>query len=177
MPKIVTQATEVYSEIPGFDPSRSSLHRYLYGPTVASEKLKKVVDHRKVQPLKHILNEMRAFKSENEVVHLRRLGQASGRSFTESMRRTFSTEKELSSFLEYQFKVHGADGSAFVPVVAGGQVSKLAIQSQEPQTHDHRMLWPSTTRGTMMSFGTFIYEGFTNDEAYNIDQGRRLGSC
>ncbi|KAJ5190924.1 uncharacterized protein N7498_009909 [Penicillium cinerascens] len=126
LPKIVTQATEVYSEIPGFDPSRSSLHRYLYGPTVASEKLKKVVDHRKVLPLKHILNEMRAFKSENEVVHLRRLGQASGRSFTESMRRTFSTEKELSSFLEYQFKVHGADGSAFVPVVAGGQ-NALAI--------------------------------------------------
>ncbi|KAJ5303177.1 hypothetical protein N7476_009976 [Penicillium atrosanguineum] len=126
LPKIITQATEVYSEIPGFDPSRSTLHRYLYGPTVASEKLKKVVDHRKVQPLKHILNEMRAFKSENEVVHLRRLGQASGRSFTESMRQNFTMEKDLCSFLEYQFKVNGADGSAFVPVVAGGQ-NALAI--------------------------------------------------
>ena len=99
------------------------MHRYLYGPTVASEKLKKVVDHRKVKPLKPILNEMRAFKSENEVVHLRQLGQASGRAFTESMRHTFSMEKDLCSFLEYQFKVQGADTSAFVPVVAGGQVS------------------------------------------------------
>lgn len=99
------------------------MHRYLYGPTVASEKLKKMVDHRKVKPLKSLLNEMRSFKSENEVVHLRRLGQASGRAFTESMRQTFTKEKDLCSLLEYQFKVNGADGSAFVPVVAGGQVS------------------------------------------------------
>jgi intermediate cleaving peptidase 55 len=87
--------------------------------------LKKVVDHRKVKPLKSILNEMRAFKSENEVVHLRRLGQASGRSFTECMRQNFTMEKDLCSFLQYQFKVNGADGSAFVPVVAGGQVGYL----------------------------------------------------
>lgn len=122
LPKIVGEATEVYSEIPAFDGSRSSLHRYLYGPTVASEKLKKCVDHRKVKPLKPLLHEMRILKSENEVVHLRRLGQASGRAFTESMRQTFDREKDLCSFLEYQFKVNGADGSAFVPVVAGGQV-------------------------------------------------------
>lgn len=126
LPKIVSEATEVYSEIPAVDGSRSSLHRYLYGPTLASEKLKKCVDHRKVKPLKPILNEMRAFKSENEVVHMRRLGQASGRAFTESMRQTFDMEKDLCSFLEYQFRVNGADGSAFVPVVAGGQVRKLS---------------------------------------------------
>ncbi|KAJ6160752.1 Intermediate cleaving peptidase 55 [Penicillium chermesinum] len=120
-PKIVAKATEVYSDIPAFDGSRSSLHRYLYGPTVASEKLKKFVDHRKVKPLKPILNEMRVFKSENEVVHLRLLGQASGRSFTDSMRQAFSTEKELCSYLEYKFKFNGCDTSAFVPVVAGGQ--------------------------------------------------------
>lgn len=63
---------------------------------------------------------MRAFKSENEVVHMRRLGQASGRAFTESMRHDFDGEKDLCSFLEYQFKVNGCDTSAFVPVVAGG---------------------------------------------------------
>ncbi|KAJ5388239.1 hypothetical protein N7509_010780 [Penicillium cosmopolitanum] len=121
LPRIVTGASEVYSDIPSLDNARSSLHRYLYGPTVASEKLKKFVDHRKVKPLKSILNEMRAFKSENEVVHMRMLGQAAGRSFTDSMRQTFATEKALMSYLEYQFKVNGCDGSAFVPVVAGGQ--------------------------------------------------------
>jgi intermediate cleaving peptidase 55 len=90
---------------------------------VASEKLKKVVDHRRVKPLKHILNEMRVFKSENEVVQMRRLGQASGRAFTEAMRQNFTREKDLYSFLEYQFKVNGCDTNAFVPVVAGGQVN------------------------------------------------------
>ena len=121
----MTGATEVYSDIPTLDNARSSLHKYLYGPTVASEKLKKFVDHRKVKPLKSIMNEMRAFKSENEVVHMRMLGQAAGRSFTDSMRQTFDREKALTSYLEYQFKVNGCDGSAFVPVVAGGQVCDL----------------------------------------------------
>lgn len=65
---------------------------------------------------------MRVFKTEAEVMHLRRLGQASGRAFTDAMRQTFTKEKDLASFLEYQFKVNGCDGSAFVPVVAGGQV-------------------------------------------------------
>ncbi|KAJ5899362.1 hypothetical protein N7495_004106 [Penicillium taxi] len=120
LPKIVAGATEIYSDIPSVG-ARSSLHRYLYGPTVASERLKKYIDHRKVKPLKSILNGMRVFKSENEVVHLRQLGQASGRAFTDSMRQTFDLEKQLSSFLEYNFKLNGCDGSAFVPVVAGGQ--------------------------------------------------------
>ncbi|OJZ91099.1 hypothetical protein ASPFODRAFT_180405 [Aspergillus luchuensis CBS 106.47] len=120
LPKILADATEIYTDIPAFNPGRSSLHRYLYGPTGASEKLKKIVDHRKVKPLRSILNEMRVFKSEDEVVQLRRVGQASGRAFTESMRQTFSKEKDLTAFLEYNFKRNGCDNSAFVPVVAGG---------------------------------------------------------
>lgn len=56
------------------------------------------------------------------MLNLRRAGQATGRAFTESMRHPFKLEKDLSAFLQYQFKVHGCDGSAFVPVVAGGRV-------------------------------------------------------
>lgn len=120
LPRILSDATEIYTDIPAFNPGRSSLHRYLYGPTGASEQLKKVVDYRKVKPLRPILNEMRVFKSEDEVVQMRAVGQASGRAFTESMRHTFSKEKDLTSFLEYNFKINGCDTSAFVPVVAGG---------------------------------------------------------
>ncbi|GAQ03228.1 intermediate cleaving peptidase 55 [Aspergillus lentulus] len=120
LPTILSGATEIYTDIPTFNPGRSSLHRFLYGPTNASEKLKKMVDYRKVKPLRNILNEMRVFKSEDEVVQLRRVGQASGRAFTETMRQAFTKEKDLNSFLEYNFKVNGCDGSAFVPVVAGG---------------------------------------------------------
>lgn len=99
------------------------MHRYLYGPTTTSEKLKECVDYSKVRPLRPILNEMKVFKSEDEVVHMRRLGQAAGRAFTESMRHDFTMEKDLASFLEYNFKINGCDTSAFVPVVAGGPVS------------------------------------------------------
>ena len=63
------------------------------------------------------------FKSEDEVLQMRLVGQASGRSFTEAMRQSFTKEKDLSAFLEYQFKAHDCDGNAFVPVVAGGSVS------------------------------------------------------
>lgn len=80
------------------------------------------MDYHKVKPLRPILNEMRAFKSEEEVVQLRRVGQASGRAFTEAMRHTFTKEKDLTSFLEYNFKLNDCDTSAFVPVVAGGSV-------------------------------------------------------
>lgn len=137
----MSEATEIYTDIPAFNPGRSTLNRYLYGPTSASEKLKKVVDYRKVKPLRPILNEMRAFKSEDEVVQLRRVGQASGRAFTESMRLTFSKEKALTSFLEYNFKVNGCDGSAFVPVVAGGSVCMLLYIKRpmltEPECLEH----------------------------------------
>ena len=68
------------------------------------------------------MNDLRIFKSESEITNMRRAGQASGRAFTEAMRHNFSKEKDLHSFLEYQFKVKGCDDWAFVPVVAGGQV-------------------------------------------------------
>lgn len=123
LPNIVSGATEVYTDIPAFNPGRSSLHRFLYGPTTTSDKLKKCVDSRKVRPLRQLLNEMKVVKSENEVVQMRRLGQAAGRAFTDSMRQDFTMEKDLAAFLEYGFKANGCDTSAFVPVVAGGPVS------------------------------------------------------
>ena len=66
------------------------------------------------------------FKSEDEVLALRRVGQMSGRAFTKSARQQFDREKNLCSFLEYQFKANGCDTSAFVPVVAGGPVGDLS---------------------------------------------------
>lgn len=53
---------------------------------------------------------------------MRMVGQASGRAFTEAMRRQFTKEKDIHAFLEYQFKANGCDGLAFIPVIAGGQV-------------------------------------------------------
>ncbi|KAL1986600.1 hypothetical protein VTN96DRAFT_6178 [Rasamsonia emersonii] len=120
LPPILSEATEIYTDITTFDPSRSVLARYLYGTSGESE-IQKIVNPRKIKPLRPILNELRVFKSESEVVNLRRVGQATGRAFTECMKKNFTLEKDLSAFLQYQFKVQGCDTSAFVPVVAGGR--------------------------------------------------------
>lgn len=98
---------------------------------------------------------MRVTKSENEVVQMRRLGQASGRSFTEAMRQDFTREKDLYSFLEYQFKVNGCDTNAFVPVVAGGQVNAPAPQHLL-YTDPSRTPWLFITPGTTTCSSLYI---------------------
>lgn len=52
---------------------------------------------------------------------MRLAGKASGRAFTNAMRRRWTKEKDLGAFLDYDFKVGGCDTTAYVPVIAGGQ--------------------------------------------------------
>lgn len=122
LPSILAEASEIYTDIKSLNQPQSVLARYLYGSSGESE-ISKLVKSSQVKPLRPILNELRVFKSESEVVNMRKAGQASGRAFTESMKHNFATERELSAFLQYQFKAKGCDTSAFVPVVAGGSVS------------------------------------------------------
>lgn len=53
---------------------------------------------------------------------MRKAGQISGRAFTNAMKEEWNYEKDLQAFLEFRFKLGGCDGSAYVPVVAGGMV-------------------------------------------------------
>ena len=53
---------------------------------------------------------------------MRKAGQASGRAFTDAMRQGWAKEKNLAAYLDFQFRLRGCDGSAYIPVVAGGQV-------------------------------------------------------
>lgn len=89
-----------------------------------AEGLAKIFKDSKVKPLKPFINDLRVFKSDAEISNMRKAGQASGRSFTEAMRNAWTKEKDLAAFLEYKFKRYGCDGSAYVPVVAGGQVCR-----------------------------------------------------
>lgn len=118
---VLSSATEIYTDIKSLTPAGSTISRYLCS-TKAESDLQKIIQTHKVKPLRPLLNELRVFKSESEVVNLRQAGRASGRAFTDSMRQDFTTEKDLSSFLQYQFQVNGCSGSAFVPVVGGGKV-------------------------------------------------------
>ena len=110
-------------------------------PTSKAEGLEKLFGSSKVRPLKPLLNELRAFKSDAEISNMRKAGQASGRSFTEAMRHSWTKEKDLAAFVEYQFKRYDCDGSAYVPVVAGGQVclslpKQFLILTAEECKHD-----------------------------------------
>ncbi len=65
---------------------------------------------------------MRNIKSDAEIANMRKAGQASGRAFTDAMRQAWTKEADLAAYLDYRFRTNGCDGSAYVPVVAGGQV-------------------------------------------------------
>jgi len=67
------------------------------------------------------MHQLRVRKSDAEATVMRHAGKASGRAFNRTIAQHFSYEKDLCAFLEYEFKRRGCDGSAYVPVVAGGK--------------------------------------------------------
>lgn len=69
-----------------------------------------------------ILNAMRLVKSERELELLRRAGRLSGLALIEAMRSTRPgvKEYELAAVAAYIFRVHGAFGEGYRPIVASG---------------------------------------------------------
>lgn len=117
---IIDGATEVYTDLavnPTNPPSR-----FFASSQPKTENLTRLLNSSTIKPLKPISNEIRIFKSDAEIVNMRKAGQISGRVFTEAMRRKWITENDLGAFLDYEFRQNGCDGSAYVPVVAGGEV-------------------------------------------------------
>lgn len=81
-----------------------------------------MLEGKRLGSLKHLMHKLRVFKSEPEVVNMRKAGKISGRAFNMAMQNRFTKEKDLWAFLEYQFRIGGCERSAYVPVVAGGRV-------------------------------------------------------
>jgi hypothetical protein len=77
-----------------------------------------------VKPLRPLMSQLRVVKSESEILNMRQAGRISGRAFTAAMKREWTGERELWNYLAYEFVRGGCDSEAYVPVVAGGQVSK-----------------------------------------------------
>lgn len=122
LPQIVGDATEVYTDLPANMSTGSSFTRYFYGaPNSKAEALSNLLQSSKVKPLRPYMNDLRVFKSEAEISNMRKAGQASGRAFTEAMRNAWTRERDLGAFLDHAFKMFGCDGSAYVPVIAGGR--------------------------------------------------------
>lgn len=79
-----------------------------------------MVKSSRVKPLRDLINNLRVYKSNSEVQNMRHAGQVSGRAFTNIMRRQYTKEKDLETYLDFEFKIGGCDGPAYVPVIAGG---------------------------------------------------------
>lgn len=118
---LVEDASEIYADLFS-KPKRSVFERLFSWQSPRAEGLEKLFEASKVKALKPIINHVRAFKSDAEISNMRQAGQASGRAFTEAMRQAWTSERDLAAFLEYKLKKNGCDASAYVPVVAGGQV-------------------------------------------------------
>lgn len=128
LPSILSNASEIYMDTNGIDSTGSVLARLLDTGN-EPKPIRQTVDMHKVKSLRPIMSELRVFKSDDEIRTMRKAGQMSGRAFTKAMTRGFTQEKDLNAFLEYQFKAHGCESTAFVPVVAGGRVRKQSLSS------------------------------------------------
>jgi intermediate cleaving peptidase 55 len=124
LPAIVNEAEEIYTDIPITDQlAKTTFQKFFQRGTKKAEGFSELMSSSTVKKLKPVVNELRAIKSDGEIANMRIAGQASGRAMTEAMRRKFTGEKDLAAFLDYDFKMRGCDYSAYVPVVAGGDVS------------------------------------------------------
>ncbi|KIW45505.1 uncharacterized protein PV06_03891 [Exophiala oligosperma] len=127
LPELVGSATSgVYTDIMTPDSStttQSALRRFLHGKPRRTTEFADLLQSQssKINRLRPIMNDLRAFKSPAEIEVMRRAGKASGRAHTEAMRKAWTREKQLDAYLRYQFVMQGCDTSAFEPVVAGGK--------------------------------------------------------
>ncbi|KAL8767091.1 MAG: hypothetical protein Q9209_006318 [Squamulea sp. 1 TL-2023] len=120
--RAIRDASEVFTESSPPRSSTSTFSRLFTSKSPPNDhSLAQLLDQKPVKPLRGILNEIRNIKSDAEIANMRKAGQASGRAFTEAMKQRWTTEKDLTAFLEYKFKRNGCDTSAYVPVVAGGK--------------------------------------------------------
>lgn len=116
---LIARASEIYTDVPG---TKSAFAKLFGGkPSAQDTSLSTLLQDHKVKPLKSLINSIRVFKSPAEVRLMRLAGKYSGRAYTNAMRQTFSKEKDLWNYLEYDFRKQGCEGSAYLPVVAGGE--------------------------------------------------------
>jgi intermediate cleaving peptidase 55 len=123
LPEIVSRSKHIYTDLPFNRIDKNILSRYLAGSEPSRTGGIATVfrdSSASIKPLRPLLNELRAIKSDAEIANMRRAGQHSGRAITDAMRQSFAYEKDLDSFLDYWFKQDHCDGPAYVPVVAGG---------------------------------------------------------
>jgi intermediate cleaving peptidase 55 len=121
LPPIIAEASQVYTDITRPDANSSMISRFLYGSNQKTEGFSGMIEAKKTKSLRPVINDLRAYKSPAEIGNMRKAGKASGRAHTKVMKHCWSHENQLDGYLQYQFRKHGCDGTAFEPVVAGAE--------------------------------------------------------
>ena len=138
----MAESSKIYTEIFS-EPENKSLFSRYRNHSLKAESLARVLKPGSILPLKNLINEIRNLKSDAEIANMRKAGQASGRAYTDAMRQVWTKEKDLARYLDYQFRAGGCDCSAYVPVVAGGQVRLTLFWSMAvPLTVPERQHYP-----------------------------------
>ena len=173
LPPLFSSVSTIYTDItfaPASNkPSTSLFTRFLStlksspsSPSSSStteKSLSSILASRSLRPLKSLVHDLRAYKSENEIQLMRRIGQATGRTFQGVMSRDWKYESEIEAWMEYDFRKRGMDGSAYVPVVAGGRVRVWISHFEEAAWLADIFSWVRThkaytTRVTTLLFRT-----------------------
>ena len=141
LPRVLSDATQVFTEITQPDQGASGLWRFLYGTPRRKTDFAELIESRKIMTLRHTMNELRAYKSPAEIDLMREAGRASGKAHTDALRRSFTGERELDAYLRFKFVSYGCDQIAYEPVVAGGR-NGLGIHyvRNDDVLHDNEMV-------------------------------------
>lgn len=67
-----------------------------------------------------LVEKSRLVKSEAEINVMRIAAELSSAVYNKAYATSFSSEAQLQAFLDYEFRMHGCEESAYLPVVAGG---------------------------------------------------------
>ncbi|KAK5936735.1 aminopeptidase [Knufia obscura] len=107
LPRVLNDATLVFTEITQPSPAASELWRFLYSTPRRKTDFAELIDSRKIKQLRHTMNELRAYKSPAEIYVMREAGRASGKAHTEALRTHFTGERELDAYLALQIDQNG----------------------------------------------------------------------
>ncbi|KAL1837010.1 hypothetical protein VTJ49DRAFT_4395 [Mycothermus thermophilus] len=149
LPPLLRSASRIYTDVSlssplSFPPTTPSVS----STTPPSALLPPILRNHPTSPLSPILHPLRAIKSPSEISNMRHAGRISGRALTQAMRRPWSSEHDLQSYLYHAFSQSGLSGPAYVPVVAGGRRGRLIHY-----THNTALLHPERAETVLVDAG------------------------
>ena len=124
---LISGASEIYTDILASSPISAFSRFFTQSPQTSNSTTSHTFASllskasKPTKPLKHLLNDLRSVKSPAEISLLRHVGRLSGRAYTSTMRRRWTSERTLANELEHTFRLNGCENSAYIPVVAAGR--------------------------------------------------------